>query len=196
MRLPLKHFPEHTIEQYNLRENAKNGWVYVEIRKAIYGLPQAGKLANDQLKQKLAPAGYYKVPHTPGLFTHVTRPIQFTLVVDDVGVKYVGKEHAGHLIKTLETHYDKISVDWEGKLYCGITLEWNHEEGFLSISMPGYTDKLRARYKHEMPSRPQHSAYKAPPKVYGKAAQNTIRDDVTAKLDEKRVKAIQQIARA
>ena len=23
MRLPLKHFPEHTIEQYNLRENAK-----------------------------------------------------------------------------------------------------------------------------------------------------------------------------
>ena len=46
MRLPLKHFPEHTIDQYNLRENAKNGWVHVEIRKAIYGLPQAGKLAN------------------------------------------------------------------------------------------------------------------------------------------------------
>ena len=35
MRLPLKHFPQHTIDQYNLRENAKNGWVYVEIRKAI-----------------------------------------------------------------------------------------------------------------------------------------------------------------
>ena len=39
MRLPLKHFPQHTIDQYNLRENAKNGWVCVEIRKAIYGLP-------------------------------------------------------------------------------------------------------------------------------------------------------------
>ena len=72
--------------------------------------------------------------------------------MDGFGVKYVGKEHADHLIKTLETHYDNISVDWEGKLYCGITLEWNYEEGFLDISMPGYIDKLRARYKHEMPS--------------------------------------------
>ena len=87
MRLQLKHFPQHTIDQYNLRENAKNGWVNVEIRKAIYGLPQAGKLANKQLKEHLGPAGYYEVPHTPGLFTHVTRPIQFSLVVDDFGVK-------------------------------------------------------------------------------------------------------------
>ena len=150
-------------------------------------------MANEQLKQNLAPAGYYKVPHTPGLFTHVTRPIQFTLVVDDFGVKYVGKEHADHLIKTLEANYDKMLVDWEGKLYCGITLEWNYEEAFLDISMPGYIDKLRARYKYEMPSWLQHSPYKAPPKVYGKAAQSTIPDDVTAKLDEKRVKAIQQV---
>ena len=59
--------------------------------------------------------------------------------------------------------------------------------------MPGYIDKLRARYKHEMPNRPQHSPYKAPPKVYGKAAQDTIPDDITAKLDGKRVKAIQQV---
>ena len=111
MRLPLKHFPQHTINQYNLRENAKNGWVYVEIRKAIYGLPQAGKLANKQLKELLWPAGYYEVAHTTGLFTHVTRPIQFSLVVDDFGVKYVGKEHVDHLIKTLEHHYNKTSVD-------------------------------------------------------------------------------------
>ena len=57
MQLPLKHFPQHTIDQYNLRENAKNGWVYVEIRKAvIYGLSQAGKLANKQLIEHLGPA--------------------------------------------------------------------------------------------------------------------------------------------
>ena len=119
--------------------------------------------------------------------------MQFSLVVDDFGVKYVGKEHADHLIKTLEGHYDKISVDWEGKLYCGITLEWNYSERFLDISMPGYIDKLRARYRHEMPSQPQHSPYRVPPKVYGTAAQDTVPDDVTAKIDEKWVKAIQQV---
>ena len=60
--------------------------------------------------------------------------------------------------------------------------------------MSGYIDKLRARYQHEMPSHPQHSPYRAPPKVYDTAAQDTIPDDVTAKIDEKRVKAIQQVA--
>ena len=70
----------------------------------------------------MGPTGYYEVARTPEIFTHVTRPIQFSLVVDDFGVKCVGKEHADHLIKPLERHYDKTLVDWDGKLYCGITL--------------------------------------------------------------------------
>ena len=47
-----------------------------------------------------------------------------------------------------------------------------------------------AELQHEMPSQPQHSPYRAPPKVYGTAAREIIPDDVTAKIDEKRVKAI------
>jgi hypothetical protein len=35
MRIPLTLFPEHIIEQYNLHAKAKNGYIYVEIRKAI-----------------------------------------------------------------------------------------------------------------------------------------------------------------
>ena len=91
MRMPLKIFPEWTIEQYGLRDKSYKGWVYWEIRKAIYGLPQAGLLANQQLKKHLKPAGFYEVAHTPGLWKHRTRPIQFTLSVDDFGVKYVVK---------------------------------------------------------------------------------------------------------
>ena len=123
MRLSLKYFSQHTIDQYNLQETTKNGLVYIEIRKAIYGLPQAGILANKQLKECLGLASYYEVAHTPGLFTHVTRLIQFSLVVDDFGVKYASKEHVGHLIRTLERKYDKIPVDWEDKLYYDIPLD-------------------------------------------------------------------------
>ena len=67
MCIPLTMFPEHVAQQYQLREKEKNGFIYVEIRKAIYGLPQAGVLSNKLLKKRLAPAGYYKMPHTPGL---------------------------------------------------------------------------------------------------------------------------------
>ena len=104
MRIPLKVLPEHTIKQYNLREHQKGGFVYVEIRRCIYGLPQAGALANKLLKRQLAPAGYCEVPHMPGLFKHLTRPVAFSLVVDNFGVKYVGRKHAKHLVSALKKH--------------------------------------------------------------------------------------------
>ena len=75
---------------------------------AIYWLTQVGALANKRLREHLGPAGYYEVAHAPGLWKNVTRPVQFSLVVDDFGVKYVGKENADHLIRTLRKHYKAI----------------------------------------------------------------------------------------
>jgi hypothetical protein len=40
--------------------------------------------------------------HTHGLWKHDTRPISFSLVVDDFGVKYVGREHAEHLMECIK----------------------------------------------------------------------------------------------
>ena len=57
----------------------------------MYGLPQAGILANKLLRKRLATFGYIEVPHTPGLWKYIWLPVQFTLVVDDFGVKYVGQ---------------------------------------------------------------------------------------------------------
>ena len=67
------------------------GYVYVDIRKVMYGLPQAGFLAQELLEQRLQKQGYTQIKVTPGFCTHAWRPIRFILVVDDFGVKYVGK---------------------------------------------------------------------------------------------------------
>ena len=86
---------------------------WLGLRRNLQGnlRPSTSWKASQQAAQKnLGPAGYYEVPHTPGLFTNVTCPIQFTLVVDDFGVKYVGKEHADHLIKTLEKPFLVIPI--------------------------------------------------------------------------------------
>lgn len=72
MRMPLSVFPDHIREQYDLERKAKNGQIYLEIRRSIYGLPQAGALANAYLTKKLRPHGYYEVPHTPGLWKHIS----------------------------------------------------------------------------------------------------------------------------
>eukprot|EP00804_Cyclotella_cryptica_P011147 CCRYP_020833-RA/>CCRYP_020833-RA protein AED:0.43 eAED:0.43 QI:0/0/0/1/0/0/2/0/225 len=140
MKMPLAIFPEHTIKQYDLHKHAKNGFVYLEIRRCVHGLPMAGALANKLLRERLAPHGYYKVAHTPGLWCHVKHPISFTLVVDDFGVKYVAEEHAQHLIDTLKKNY-KLAEDWSGDLYCGITLDWDYKKRTLDISLPeSYND--------------------------------------------------------
>ena len=186
MKMPLNQFPEHTIKQYDLRRHAKNGYVYLEIRRAIYGLPQAGRLANIQLKKFLKPHGYYEVEHTPGLWRHKTRPISFTLVVDDFGIKYVGEEHARHLLNILRAHYPAVSTDWKGELYCGIKLNWNYEKGYVDISMPGYIQKVLKKFKHEMPAKPQYAPYPVQPRKFGKASQDPIPEDTSPEVDEKK----------
>jgi hypothetical protein len=50
MRMPLDLFPDNIVDHYNLRRKAKNGFVYMEIRKGMCGLPQARILVNKLLK--------------------------------------------------------------------------------------------------------------------------------------------------
>eukprot|EP00956_Cyclotella_meneghiniana_P021059 scaffold37874_cov42-Cyclotella_meneghiniana.AAC.3 len=194
-KMPLDLFPEHTIKQYNLNQHAKNGFVYLEIRRCVYGLPQAGALANKLLGERLAPHGYYEVAHTPGLWRHVTRPISFTLVVDDFGVKYVGKEHAQHLIDVLREHY-KLAEDWAGDLYCGIKLDWDYDNRTLDISIPGYIKKVSQQFQHKPPTKPQHCPFEPNPRKYGKDSQDPLPTDDSKRLDLEGVRKVQQIVGA
>jgi hypothetical protein len=73
----------------------------------MYGLPQAGRLTNNDLITHLNHHGYRQCTRTTGLFTHSHRPIKFCLVVDDFGVKYTGKENAKHLIDTLSAKFNR-----------------------------------------------------------------------------------------
>jgi hypothetical protein len=50
MKMPLTLFPEWIIEQYKLRMHALNGFVYLEMWRAVWGLPQVGILANKLLR--------------------------------------------------------------------------------------------------------------------------------------------------
>jgi hypothetical protein len=97
----LSGFPEKIVQKYNLNALAIDDWVYIEIRKGMYRLKQAGLIANQLLQTRLAPFGYYPVCHTPGLWLHKTRSISFILVVNDFAAKCVGKQHADHLTNSL-----------------------------------------------------------------------------------------------
>ena len=47
MKLALACIPDEIIDQYSLRTLSSDGWVFLDIRKGIPGLKQAGRIAND-----------------------------------------------------------------------------------------------------------------------------------------------------
>ena len=52
MRIGLEIIPKEIIVKYNLWDLVnEEGWVYIEIRKGMYSLPQAGIIANQLLKK-------------------------------------------------------------------------------------------------------------------------------------------------
>ncbi len=88
IRIKIDVIPQEFIDEYNLMTYIHNEWVYFEITKGIYGLKQAGKLANDLLTKRLAAHGYYQCATTVGLWRHKWWQILFVLIVDDFSIKY------------------------------------------------------------------------------------------------------------
>ena len=132
MKIPIHHIPADMIEKYNLNEKTHNGYVYIKIKRGMYGLKQAAHLAFEQLKAHLAPHGYFPVEHSPGLWYHTTKNIRFRLCVDDFGIKHYSLDDLNHLLNILKQHYS-VSVDWTGKNYCGLNIEWNYTKKIVDI---------------------------------------------------------------
>jgi hypothetical protein len=141
MKMLLSRFPEEVVQKYNLNTLVVEGWVYINIRKVMYGLKQAGLLVNKLVQTCLAPFGYYPARHTPGLWLHKTRPISSTLVVDDFEVKYVGNQHTEHLRNAVLQTYE-LTTDWTAAVYSGMTSKWDYKNRTCDISMPGYISNV------------------------------------------------------
>ena len=195
MKIPLAHIPDEIITEYVLKNKVhSDGAVYIEIHKGMYGLPQAGMLANQLLKRRLAKHGYYEVRHTPGYWQHVWRPINFTLVVDDFGMGYEDNEHALHLLQTLRQYYEAVSVDWTGTLYCCITLKWDYLQRTCELSMPGYVQQALSKFQHETTTMQKATDAPHPYKATKKhGLPMTKPPDHSAKLSPQAIKHLQQI---
>jgi hypothetical protein len=66
--------------------------------------------------------------------------VSFTLVVDDFGVAYLLREDAEHLATTLRQLY-KITTDWSGTKYVGLTVAFDRVARTVAISVPGYVSR-------------------------------------------------------
>ena len=52
------------------------------------------------------------------------------------------------------------AVDKEGTNYCGLTLNWNYQLGYVETSIHNYTPKSLKRLNYKKSKHPQHSPHK------------------------------------
>ena len=102
MRIHRKFIPHEVLDEYDIIFDDRD-FTYVEIRRGMYGLKEAGVIEFDQLVQKLKRFGYEPMPHTPGLWRHTSRTKTFTLCVDNFGIQYFSKANSDHLINAIQS---------------------------------------------------------------------------------------------
>lgn len=192
MRVNVNDIPNEVINEYGLREHnlIHDGFVYVEIRKALFGLKQSGALANKQLSKVINKIGYHHSKHTPGLWLHEPRDILFILVVDDFGVKYTNKDDVLYLKAFIETAYP-VTTNWEGNRFIGVYLNWDYSRRELKASMPNYVTRALLQFQHETPGRIQYEPSKYTPPIFGAKGPQMMDIDNTKRFTKEEAKWLQ-----
>jgi len=74
--MKLANIPEEIIVEYKLRNKATpDGSIYIVADKGMYGLLQAGLLANELLEKRLNENRYRQSKLVPGVWEHDWQPI-------------------------------------------------------------------------------------------------------------------------
>jgi len=133
------------LTQYAKYDSTDRPYMYAAIVKTMPGLPQSGWLSQTRLIDHLGSGGYRQTS-TPMLFRHEERDIDFTLVVDDFGVKYKLDADWDRLCAHLRLMYD-IKPHPVGTQFLGFSIHHDRTARTLSMSYPGYIQKLLAHVR-------------------------------------------------
>jgi hypothetical protein len=116
----------------------------------MYGLPQVGIIAQELLAKRLKEHGYNQSETTPRLWSHEWCSITFSLIVNDFRVKYIGEEHAQHLIQAVQKCYACLFKK-KVERYCKLTIKWDYVGKEVHLSMPSYIEKALKQFQHPLP---------------------------------------------
>jgi hypothetical protein len=145
MRMPLAQIPMNLRVKLGMAHLPEHTMILWQVDQALYGMPQAGMLAQRDLDGILRAGGFYTTPTTPCLYKHRTRTIIFTVWVDDFFVIYKRNDRTDvdYLMSVLSTKYE-FKTDWTGSNYLGLHLEYDRSKRELTISLPGFIMRMLA----------------------------------------------------
>jgi hypothetical protein len=183
--IPVKDIPISLLAKHDLNKFVVDGHILCRVDGTMYGHPFAGRGANTALVAHLLEHNFVQDSNIPCLFTHRTRCISFTLVVDDFGVKYNNLADFNFLVDCLKSKYD-LHVDLTGSKYVGVRLDWDYTANTLVTSMPTYVAAGIARFCPEgLPLSANTPGIYVPPKYGAPNLSATVDTTPLASLSEK-----------
>ena len=78
-------------------------------------------------------------------------------------------------------------------MFCGKELEWDYKDKTVGVDMKGYIKKVRKKYQHEMPARPENQPHKHTIPNYGAKVQLNEPEDTSNPSGPKDIKRLQEI---
>jgi hypothetical protein len=188
---------DELIDLYNMREyvvtTAKGRTIYFKVVKCLYGHPASGRLSFLKLKGILEEGGFYEHPMVDCLFIHKTRNIMFTLIVDDMGIKFAKKEDLEYLVSVIEPHW-KLKVDLTGSRFIGMHLAWQYDRPVprVIIYNPSVVRDALARFAPDKRLRGSSTPSPYTQPVYGKRTQTGPFDEASPAPPET-IKFVQEV---
>jgi hypothetical protein len=179
--------PEEIKLRYHIE--FRNGKALVAIHKGMYGLPYAGKLAQDRLILHLSTHGYHQCTRTDCLFRHISDDIDFMVVVDDFGIIHANEIARDNLFRVLRLQY-VMTMDTTGSKYLGIDIFHNPKNNTVTLSMPGYVQNALTRFGVTLNPEGTHSPLTYHPVVHDPQVEQV---DTSPAISAEKVKRNQQV---
>ena len=193
IKVHISRIPGNIIKKHNLTtfKNDQN-FVYFQAIKTIWGLPQAGRISQQGLMKQLATHGYVECAHTPGCYTHISRPTEFSVVVDDFAVKVMSEDDLQHLTNALSEKYD-IKVNRKGDKYLGYTILHDKANKTMTLDMPSYVAHGLKRFdpNNNIKACESPMIYQKP--IYGQKGDRIAFEDNSPLLDATGIKFVQSV---
>ncbi|KAE8258539.1 hypothetical protein A4X13_0g1619 [Tilletia indica] len=151
------------------------------LRRAIYGLKQAGRAWFDTLKGKLLSAGYTQIQSEPCLFVRFgdAGPVILAVYVDDIVIAARGKEGVDQVKKEFASWF-KITDNGELSHILGMRIDYDASKRTATLTQTAYIESLLRKYKMEhddpLPTPMTEAARRLGPNTAGQASQAEVHD--------------------
>lgn len=104
----------------------------------------------------------------------------------------MGRKHTEHLLQVLNGHY-KWAIDWEGKKYLGMEIDWEYMQKNALVSMLKYVPEALVQFRHKASQMPQHQPYQHVRPTYGETCQYAESQDTSEPLSKEENTCVQEI---